>query len=832
MLRILSTTLRSRCRHNYLISARFCQTLSHIIQPLNANQTITEGPSWITTSAQHVTCSPRARSRLLRLDGRYREAHAVLRKAGILHTRNKHDLIELLLVLQHTDEFSGPHERLSTMLDALWNAPIRKPQKAFRILLNACVYEAAQVSTSGLVKLAAVERTAEVVWREMCHFGNASDSTIIGTMYRICGECRALDLAFRVRQEVDDPVIDPTSRKKSSEDATASFILCLGKCGRPLDAERLFFSPQSRALRASPRVLAALFQSYLAAGRISKAEALIAMHGASFLDLNSCNAFIRQCATLRLFDAAVAFLDRMERSKETGFPAPVARSYNLLLHGLSAIHAGGDDLVEYTSSDIIERMKNHYVEPNPVTYNTLIRFYVLRKQMTEAMNLFGSMDKPDRITFSHLMQGAAAIGDVGIATQVLNALKQSGERPTFGLCKSYLHVIAAVHGVDHAYREANNLVESFSNVLAFGDVGREEAVRMALIHACGKVGDLLAAFRCLGAQIGPGTNEGGPLAPLYVATVLMQACLDCGREGQALEVFESLKSVCLQQPNLQPNYEVYESLIKGLFIHVRDLADFEWRKINTATCDDSGEDDENDYNTGVEPIDERESNVKVRGEVEDGDELSGKANETRTAVASGEKMKAQNVFLETMKLVREMHDCGMARSTRKATYVYNLLIAASAAIGRFDLGLEVFRRMARRSNTKVLYKVLENSTANGTEGAIEMGSEIDVWPELEGCDELPPATVNTYNATMAAAWQCGRALDAIMIYSRMQVDRETEPNEATMRLLTGIALDTDDASIVQTVLLELDRARLPERLAKKRVLLRQKLLAMRWSTGN
>lgn len=68
---------------------------------------------------QHVSQLPRERSRSLGMTGHFRDAHDVLRKAGLPQTRNDEDLIELLLILLNTDEFSGPRERLSAMFDTL-----------------------------------------------------------------------------------------------------------------------------------------------------------------------------------------------------------------------------------------------------------------------------------------------------------------------------------------------------------------------------------------------------------------------------------------------------------------------------------------------------------------------------------------------------------------------------------------------------------------------------------------------------------------------------------------------------------------------------------------
>lgn len=823
---------------NRSLPVRFRQ-VSSLIHPLTSDQTITEGPSWVTITPPYITRSPRQLSRQLRAKGQHSKAHSVLRKAGVLHSYSEHDLIELLLVLRDTDEFSGPHDRLNAMMDALWTIPTHKPKRAFRILLSTCNLEATRITDNAIVKLASVKSTAEIIWREMRQSGTYIDPSLTAMMYHICGYCRALDLARQVRDDTKDPVIDSNFPKPSSEAALAAYILCLGKCGHPIDAERLFFAHQNRSLQNSPQVLRALFNAYLSASRVSKAEFLISRHGSFFLDYHGCNSFIRQCIGARLFETAFSFLDKMERFTETGFPAPDASTYNFVLHGLSVARPGIGKSFVNTARDIIIRMKDRNIKPTVFTYNALIRSYIMRRQNNEAMNLFRSMETFDAITLSYLMQGAANIGDANIASQLLTALKSTSLRPTYGFCKSYLHIMGFNYGADYALEEARSLIRSFEDVISFGDVGSEESIRMALIYACGKAGDLPAAFRAVNARISEKYNEKGLFAPLYVATVLMQACLDCGREGQALEVFESLKSASKSQPNLQPNSEVFESLIKGLCVFIRDHASQRNHVVSRSNHEDDvadnlsdggSDNDDDDGDEGGEvnmstfaPDRNQKAAVELSG-------LKGISSEfNHQAVVSVREKDLSAILGQTLHLVREMHECGAAQTSRRASLVYDMIIRAASAIGQFDLAFEIFRRMTRHSNFKVLYVVSPADTNKKLHEADDVNRSRR-WPELPGCNELPQATVHTYNATMEAALCCSREQDALMIFNRMRMDPEIRPNEGTMNLLSEIGLGSDEPSVVQAVLVELDRCQVSKRVAKNRILLRQKLLAFRWSS--
>ena len=62
----------------------------------------------------------------------------MLHDAGAHRSRDEKDLIELVLVQMNTDECKGPRERLDTMFESIWNAPVIKPrQHTFFCLLRA-----------------------------------------------------------------------------------------------------------------------------------------------------------------------------------------------------------------------------------------------------------------------------------------------------------------------------------------------------------------------------------------------------------------------------------------------------------------------------------------------------------------------------------------------------------------------------------------------------------------------------------------------------------------------------------------------------------------------
>lgn len=777
---------------------------------LDTNVATTEGRSWITIVPQHISQHPRSISRQLRVEGKYREAHAVLRKAGFPLTRHQDDLIEFLSVLLKTDEFNAPCDRLHAMVEAIWKAPIQKPKKAFNLLLSACFQEASRVSGNSSFKREVTIKTAEMVWHELSHYSSGPDHRAIALMYQICGECNDLPLARQIRDQCDQPTLNRIRAEPQNEHVTAAYIFCLGKCRKPYEAEALFFSESGQALHTSSIVLSALFRAYLASNRVSKAESMIPMHGTSFLNIQSCNAFIKQCSSLRLFDRAMNFLDRMERTAQTSFPPPTARTYNLLLRGLSSAGVSNDSLITGRALQVVDKMKAQGIKPTIATYNTLIRNFVQRGKLGDAMYLFSAVAEPNRQTFNHLMQGAARNRDLRTADHLLALLKKQGEPPTYGLCKSYLRTVAQFAGVEEAFSRARNFSKLFRDMLVLGDVGAEESLRMALISACGKAGDLKAAFRALSFNLSNERPVPGSSAALFVGTVLMQACLDCGKPGQALEVFDTLRST-----RLELNFEVYEGLIYGLSAYIRDHND-------EGTDSPLGQ---ANFNQEVYDNCDQGSNMTTKDCPDTWSDVTIEFARTEAGDAN-----ANEIFKVTLMLLREMHERGIARSNRTASFVYNTLVAAAASLNEFDLAMEIFRRMTRHSNAKVLYVSAEHMRELIEVGIGHTSTNERIWSELDGCDHLPPANVNTYNSMIAAAQQCGRIDEALMIFERMETDRETEPDAATLILLADIGLSNDATfSVAQAVLKVLDRSSVAPRLARKRVRLRQKVLALRWA---
>jgi pentatricopeptide repeat protein len=851
----------------------------------------------------------------------------------------------------------APRERLDEMLAAVAHSPATPNRTVANVLLTACAREAARAGDNSAVKREFFLGTALMLWCALVGNGTRFDAgsavskpstttgrsapassyagkiafpfvqpdyVTVSLLYRIFGECRAPDEARDIRrweERVLHPRLSsfpPTGARchyrpqrgqyweKRPNDpsgdaalAAAAYLLCLGKCGRSTEAEAIYLSDERLVpLRRDPHVLGGLFQAHVASDRISKAEALIAQHGADFLNVQSCNAFVNRCSSLRLRDKAVAFVNRMRTGAH--FPRPDSHTYNLLIKTLCATSGAEDASVAVDRALlVIDHMRHINISPTTVTYNLLIRNLAYQRRIDEAIRLYRAMSsfsappslpaggdasrfdsggdgnnfvrqvkvtaRPDHLTFSNLMIGAAAVGDLELARSLQRDLDATpGVYPNYSFCKKLLEVIARVDGVEAAFTAAKDMSVRYADALqVFGDVGGREAVRMALIFACGAVGDLPRAFAALRLDLAGSDANVGQLAPLYIATGLMQVCLDCSAQGQALEVFHSIK-----RAGLDPNFEVYEKLIHGLVSLRGGGGLVTVPSMRSCNLGDHRYDDEHLID-GISGISGEESYVDRPGEqgqlvvvdinrqgrqggsmesddwgswgmLDNGDgTINDNSEKSDDSDGLVRRSRAPNALEIAVSLLGEMHAVGAARTARNACYVYNTLIAAAARLDNLDLACQLFIKMCRHNNPGVVYFASPPASPNGiipSTGTVHSSMRYNRLVSLgifESSFEFPAATPSTYNSMMHAARICGRPELSFAVYDAMQADRMNEPGQATLALLADISLESAQqvgVGPIQRLLKNLDGISIvtPE-LRFKRNSLRKFILTLRWS---
>lgn len=784
------------------------------LKDVQSGITVQEGGGYVSTAADSLMSPAYKTSRKLRYERRFAEARAVLDLARAHSSPHEYDLVELVHVMYETAKNDGVNRNLTReILTTIDNSPAVRSPVVYNILLSAAAWEVTRLGGNGsAVQLDFFLHAARRAWaglvassRHPIH-ATGYDLRRLGAvwMYRVVGECRSLRDTRDVKVGADRMGISNHS------DTAAAYLLCLGKCGRSGEADAVFHSHLFAHLIGDRRVVSALFQSHVASGAMNKAEAIIIQRGANFLDVKTCHAFLHKCALLGLRDKAYDFVARMKSSPS--FPNPTDHTYNLLIKALccylSAERVGLHVAID-RAKDVVSEMAKSGIAPTTVTFNALIILLADQRRMDEAIEIYSTMRHPNHITFAQMMMGAEKVGDVQLAFRLKRDMDAMPHiYPNFTFCKRFLALLAAEKGVPTAFSEAKLMAHDYGDALKkFEHVGGTAALRMALIRACGQVGDLHSAFDVLNLELfGEDNSSTGALAPLYIATELMGVCLMCRAQGQALEVFYSMK-----RAGLAPNFEVYEKLIHGLVSKQNGggLNDIALGPSSGVCADDMATG--GDVMSALDSDGSTMSHSSIQGEALDdfddfGEDDLGGPDGLDADRRPARPESAPNAFDMALALVSEMHATGMARSTRPACYVYNTLIAACGRLGDLDLAYQIFLKMTRHNNPGVIHVVAPSAEDDGKEwgNCVEGSSRTRVrsMAALDIFDSgfvYPTAVNGTYSSIIDIVRLAARPDLAFELFDVMEADRMNEPSQATVMMMALVAVEFADVVSVENM---------------------------------
>lgn len=184
-----------------------------------------------------------------------------------------------------------------------------------------------------------------------------------------------------------------------------------------------------------------------------------------------------------------------------------------------------------------------------------------------------------------------------------------------------------------------------------------------------------------------------------------------------------------------------------------------------------------------------------------------------------------------IRLMRDMYDDDSGRGCVQASYVYNTVISAAGSVGRVDIAGDMWRLMSSDTSRTALY------ISTDTQGCTQRPASRA--PAKKGaCDilaglQLPPATTGTFNATLHALSRNERWEECLRVADYMTGDAGIQADRRTWSILADVCLCVDvDMDRLQMVLRGLDGLRdgLSDVETRKRIRLRQRLVALRWGT--
>lgn len=659
----------------------------------------------------------RQRAARLRKAGNLNDAFELLENGGVRWSKDPADLMEYFMTLRDC-WFDGPREMLDRFRVVLDESPARKVTAVRNMQLSVYVKAARNASGDAAEFKREVVNEGIKLWRVMTERDTqrdmGADQWTLSLMYRLLGECKAADLIGLVGERATYYGISPGLHGMCER------ILCLGKCGRSYEAESEFFGKSMEKHRNHILAKRVMLRAHLASNRITKAEGLLTVHGPAILDFKSCNDYLRTCLKLELRNQAESLIVNMQRWRRTKYPPPNAESYNIFVKVLCRARGVEDSkAVIDRALQVLHDMRAQNIVPSTSTYNSVLRSLVAQEEHDEAMRLYEKMPEPDHNTFTILMTGA----DFETANRLADTMVQMNIQPRYGLVKALLNIYAQKFGTDTAFDFAKDLVKKFGDSIQFEKVGGQEAVRMALIHACGSAGDVSKAFAALLVKLSDSNTDAGNLAPMYTATSVMQACFKNGAVGKGLELFLSMKNA-----GVKLNYEVYESVIYGMMLG---------------------------NEKGDEPL--------------------------------------PGLLDLSLILMKEMHDVEAARSSRKATYLYNTLISAAAKQGNLYIAYQIFAKMMGHTNLRVVYFARKRTPLADLTGAL-----------FEKLYSFPMANTATYNTMIHALGLTNQVEEALRVYDTMATDPYNEPDDQTYCVLADIVIAYNDKARAQELLRTLD----------------------------
>merc|ERR1719428_1261313 len=171
---------------------------------------------------------------------------------------------------------------------------------------------------------------------------------------------------------------------------------------------------------------------------------------------------------------------------------------------------------------LLEEMKQGHVEPDVITYSTLVKGYCLAGDVDRAFAVLDEMKvdgkfSPDEILYNSLLDGCAKQGRVDEALRLLDDMKANGCVPSNYTLSIMVKLLGRARRLDDAFEK----VEELSQANGFNP---NVQVYTCLVQACAqnrKIGRALALHETM-------ITEAGCVPDEKFYTALVRGCLQVG----------------------------------------------------------------------------------------------------------------------------------------------------------------------------------------------------------------------------------------------------------------------------------------------------------------
>lgn len=274
-------------------------------------------------------------------------------------------------------------------------------------LLNFTAYEA-------LLKLYAKvgdERAAQV-FEDMQNSGCFASEGLCGNLLSRCGDSEHLELAERIVQYL-------RSRSSMTMAIFKTLMRVYARCGKYDKACDLHEEVLAAGLEPDEVMCGCLFKFAAKCGRPILAEQ-VAKKSKIGSTVQDCIHLMRQALSTRDSNMALHVLRQYEAGAKDGMDVSIHNAALATLFGSGEVERAQEIFAEMTAKGL----------PNVVTYNTMVKAYCAKGDITNTRSLLKQMGnngiEPDAVTYNSLLDCTVKTGALPDALQVLDEMEATG----------------------------------------------------------------------------------------------------------------------------------------------------------------------------------------------------------------------------------------------------------------------------------------------------------------------------------------------------------------------------------------------------------------------
>ncbi|KAL1915144.1 uncharacterized protein VTP21DRAFT_7625 [Calcarisporiella thermophila] len=271
----------------------------------------------------------------------------------------------------------------------------------------------------------------------------------------------------------------------------------------------------------------------------------------SEFDYDFCCAALQSLKTKRTSQSLRRMRVVFEKYKELLKAGTIVQSdprpFNIMMH---AYHLYGDLAA---ARNVFDAMKEHAVEPNIVSYNTLMNAITKLGDPEEAIQFFNKLPMPgDVFSYCTLIDACATLKDFKRATEFFERMRREGVQPNAVVFNAIIHICCQQNQLARAMTVLNDMQQQGvdPNDITYATLIRAHSLRG--LHS--DVEQLLSAMQKAGVT---------PNADTYIAIGMspQEVIAELGGDRLKVSDYNSLLSICIKRHHdFSQAFEIFQAM--------------------------------------------------------------------------------------------------------------------------------------------------------------------------------------------------------------------------------------------------------------------------------